>query len=76
MSDEEDNDDVQFFKREEIVSEEQKGLAPVYDIFTGKRLDIKHDYRHLPIPVETEEEKIKRHGWEEFWNDPTWKKSF
>ena len=72
----EDEENVQFFKREEIVEESEKDLAPVIDIFTGKRLNIKHDYRHLPIPVETDEEKAEREKREEFWDDPTWKKSF
>lgn len=72
----EDNDDVQFFTREEIVEEGKEHLAPVYDIFTGKRLHIKHNYRHLPVREETERELAERLRRAEFWDDPTWKKSF
>ncbi len=69
-----ENDDVEFFRRQEVVEEGQEGLAPVIDIFTRKKLNARITI--LPVSTsETEEQKNARLAYEEFWNDSCWKKS-
>ena len=43
----EDNDNIQFFQRKQIIEPDQEGLAPVIDIFSRKRLNIKYEYHQI-----------------------------